>query len=371
MPTNIKNPLRTGYTTGSCAAAAAKACATLLIQGHRIQEVTISLPSGDYLTLPVADCHAEPDGGAVATVVKDAGDDPDITNGMSICARVRIIQSGVISIDGGQGIGRVTEPGLKIPVGAAAINPIPLAMIEQNMRESLPSNLGAEILIFAPDGEEIAKKTYNPRLGIIGGISIIGTTGIVRPMSEEAWKQSLALELSVVYNRGFESCVFAFGHYGERFAIENLGVKKDRVVVVSNFLGFMIDEACKLGFHQILLIGHIGKVVKIAGGIFHTHSRIADARMEILCCLAGLAGAEPDVLRDLYGCTLTSQAIQILEANHLQAVYSLITQCSSRKMHRYSYEKIQFGTVLFDDGNRLLNIDENGRRMIEDMKKIR
>lgn len=367
MPDQNKKLLRTGYTTGSCAAAAAKACGILLAANQTPHEATITLPSGGHLRIPVASCHAEPDGSAFATVIKDAGDDPDITNGIAICARVRLNPGGLIAIDGGQGIGRITAPGLKIPIGAAAINPVPLSMIEQNIREILPDDMGAEILIFAPEGEEIAKKTYNPRLGIIGGISIIGTTGIVRPMSEDAWKQSLALELSVVYNRGHKTCVFAFGNYGESYAIDQLAIDKEQIVIISNFLGYMIDEARQLGFHEILLIGHIGKVVKVAGGIFHTHSRTADGRMEILCCMAGLAGADQIILQALYGCSLTSQAIQILEAHRLQAVYRLITQSSSNKMHQYAYQKIRFGTVLFDDNSRLLDIDENGKRMIDSM----
>ena len=282
--------LRKGYTTGSCATAAAKVAALMVLRQHLIHQVSIVTPSGVTLCLNVESPHIE-GRQAIAAIRKDGGDDVDATHGMLIFARVTLNDSGEITLQGGEGVGTVTCKGIGLPVGSAAINRTPRHTIESVVREAIGPARGADIEIFAPEGEERAQKTYNARLGILGGISIIGTTGIVTPMSEESWKRSLSLELEIKRAAGLERVVLVPGNHGERFVREQMGIDTQVVVTMSNFVGYMIEEAVRLGYRHIVLIGHPGKLIKIAAGIFHTHSHIADARMETLVAHLALLAA--------------------------------------------------------------------------------
>ncbi|EDV0150088.1 cobalamin biosynthesis protein CbiD, partial [Salmonella enterica subsp. enterica] len=242
------------------------------------------------------------------------GDDIDATHGMLIFARVALNDSGVITLDGGEGVGRVTKVGVGLPIGDAAINKTPRQTIEAAVREAIGPNRGADVTIFAPEGEERAKKTYNGRLGILGGISVIGTSGIVTPMSEESWKRSLSIELEMKRAQGMTRVFLVPGNHGERFVSEQLGLNGAYVVTMSNFVGYMLQEATRLKFEQVVILGHFGKLVKIAAGIFHTHSHIADARMETLIANLALIGAPLSLLQEVDGCTTTEAAIELINA---------------------------------------------------------
>lgn len=318
-------PLRKGYTTGSCATAAAKVAALMVLRQHVIHQVSIVTPSGVTLNLSVELPQIEGQQ-AVAAIRKDGGDDVDATHGMLIFARVTLNDSGEIVLRGGEGVGTVTRKGVGLPPGSAAINRTPRQTIEAAVREAIGPARGAEVEIFAPEGEARAQKTYNARLGILGGISILGTTGIVTPMSEESWKRSLSLELEIKRAAGLTRVVLVPGNHGERFVREQLGIDSEVVVTMSNFVGYMLDEAVRLGFQHIVLIGHPGKLIKIAAGIFHTHSHIADARMETLVAHLALLGAPLDLLTQVSDCDTTEAAMEHIDAFGYQRIYNHLAE---------------------------------------------
>lgn len=318
-------PLRKGYTTGSCATAAAKVAALMVLRQHIIHQVSIVTPSGVTLNLNVEVPQIEGQQ-AVAAIRKDGGDDVDATHGMLIFARVTLNDSGEIVLRGGEGVGTVTRKGVGLPLGSAAINRTPRQTIEAAVREAIGPARGADVEIFAPEGEARAQKTYNARLGILGGISILGTTGIVTPMSEESWKRSLSLELEIKRAAGLTRVVLVPGNHGERFVREQLGIDSDVVVTMSNFVGYMLDEAVRLGFRHIVLIGHPGKLIKIAAGIFHTHSHIADARMETLVAHLALLGAPLELLTLVSDCDTTEAAMEHIDAFGYQRIYNHLAE---------------------------------------------
>ncbi len=273
--------MRFGYTTGSCATAAAKAAAIGLFHGNIPDEVEIDTPTGIKLWLKITDKQLS-DNSADCAVQKDAGDDPDVTNGCSIHARVERNFTQTIEIDGGKGVGRVTKPGLQVPVGHAAINPVPRRMVENAVREVIGKNAGAKVIVSVPNGRALGERTFNPKLGIIGGISIIGTTGIVRPMSEDAFKTSLLCGLDIARGIGYETVVLVPGGLGERAILNLVNIPKDQIIQISNFVGFMLDAARDRHFKKIILAGHPGKLVKLLRGDFHTHSAISKPANDIL-----------------------------------------------------------------------------------------
>ena len=310
--------LRRGYTTGSCAAAAAAAAAQYLRTGQVPAAVRIDTPGGIPLTLPVEQAALE-EGAAVCGICKDAGDDPDVTDGCLICARVSRLPAGEFLVEGGPGVGRVTRPGLEQPVGAAAINRVPRRMIEGELRRAAAQFIpqtGLQAEIFVPEGQALAQRTYNPRLGILGGISILGTTGLVEPMSEAALVETIHRELDLLYAQSPGPVLVCPGSYGEAFC-RGLGLDLGRSVLCSNFLGETVDYAAYLGFEGLLLVGHLGKLCKLAGGIFQTHSKVADARMEILTAHAALCGADRPLLEGLMDCTTTDAALVLLDRSGL------------------------------------------------------
>ncbi|MCR4319271.1 MAG: cobalt-precorrin-5B (C(1))-methyltransferase CbiD [Candidatus Brocadiaceae bacterium] len=273
--------MRFGYTTGSCAAAAAKAAAIGLFTGNIPGEVEINTPAGVKLRLKVHHRQLSANEAACA-VQKDAGDDPDVTNGCYIYAKIKRIFTQTIEIDGGEGVGRVTKPGLQVPVGHAAINPVPRRMIEGAVKEVIGNGCGLKIVISVPDGKALGEKTFNPKLGIIGGISIIGTTGIVRPMSEDAFKTSLLCGLDIAKGIGYETVVLVPGSLGERSILNLFNIPKDQVIQISNFVGFMLTAAGQRNFKRIILAGHPGKLAKLLRGDFQTHSTVSMPANDIL-----------------------------------------------------------------------------------------
>ena len=361
---------RKGYTTGSCATAAAKVAALMVLRQQVINQVSIVTPSGVTLRLNVEQpliCGQQ----ASAAIRKDGGDDVDATHGMLIFAQVALNDSGSISIVGGEGVGTVTRKGIGLPVGSSAINRTPLHTIEEAVREVIGPERGAEIVIFAPEGEERAQKTYNGRLGILGGISIIGTTGIVTPMSEESWKRSLALELEMKRAQGMTSVILVPGNHGERFVQEQMQLNGDRVVTMSNFVGYMLQETQRLGFRRVVLVGHLGKLIKVAAGIFHTHSHIADGRMETLVTRLALMGAPRELLQAVFECSTTEAAMELIEQHGLQAVYNDIAQaiCARiNQMLRFAVQPLQCDAVLFSFDNIVLGSNRPVNDIVADLR---
>lgn len=326
--------LRYGYTTGSSATAATKAALMYLLDDskHDIPEVTIKLPSGNSLTISVNSLEKK-ENSVLASVIKDGGDDPDVTHGLEIYSKVSLRNDSKINIFGGIGVGKVTKKGLPIAPGNSAINPVPLKMIRETVEEMLPEGLGADVEIFVPKGEETAKKTLNAKLGIIGGISILGTTGIVKPMSEESWKASLAIELKMALeNAGNGEAIFLFGNRGKQYLSDNFEGNTSQAIVISNFVGYMFDRACEFEAKKIYFIGELGKFVKVAGGIFHTHSRVSDAKMEILTANALLVGESTENMKKIMASNTTEEATKYIEKTE---VYNLLAEKAKQKCEEY------------------------------------
>ncbi|MFB0954936.1 MAG: cobalt-precorrin-5B (C(1))-methyltransferase CbiD [Aeromonadaceae bacterium] len=360
---------RKGYTTGSCATAAAKVAATMLLTQQIQHQVSIQTPAGVPLRLAVEAPLIEGDA-AMAAIRKDGGDDVDATHGMLIHARVCWRADQQISIDGGDGIGRVTRAGIGLDLGLAAINKTPRQTIEAAVREVIGPQRGADVLIFAPDGVERAKQTYNDRLGILGGISIIGTTGIVTPMSEESWKRSLAIELEQKRTEGLRQVILVPGNHGERFVREHLPGHHHQVVTMSNFVGYMLQESQRLQFERVVLAGHLGKLIKVAAGIFHTHSHVADGRLETLVTHLALMGVPHDLLRRVYECTTTEAAMSLIAEHGLDAVYDRLAAKVAQQvaqMLRYARQPLACDVVLFSLDNQLLGANRPLAAIAEDL----
>ncbi|MGI6545257.1 MAG: cobalt-precorrin-5B (C(1))-methyltransferase CbiD [Fastidiosipilaceae bacterium] len=329
---NVDNKnLRSGFTTGSAATAAATASAMLLVGDDLPNDriIPVRTPGGERLRLKV-DTIERLEQGYRCCVVKDGGDDPDVTTGLSVCAVVALNDDkGVVRFQAGEGVGIVTLPGLKIPPGEPAINPVPREMIRRAVEPYLPEGHGFLVELSVPGGDEVAHRTFNPRLGIEGGISIIGTTGIVRPMSEEAWKDSLAEELRVAraVSRS-DSIILSFGNQSEISILRHEDICVDgegnaiRSVMCSNFVGFMLRKAAECGFKRVIISGPLGKIIKVSAGIFYTHSHVADARAELVVANAALMGVSLDTLNRLAECRTTDAALDILATQSLAKSFS-------------------------------------------------
>lgn len=317
--------LRTGFTTGTCAAAAAKAAAIQLIGESNPDEVEIGLPDGSRVRLPLSFLRSTGIG-AEAGVQKDAGDDPDITDGIMVIASVSWTDGESVELDAGEGVGIVTKPGLSAPQGGPAINPVPQQMIRAAVREA--TNKGVRVVISVPGGREIAEKTFNPRLGVIGGISILGTTGIVRPFSNAALRDALVCSLDVAAANGVTSPVFVPGHIGERAARKHFILSLEQVVEVSNEWGFMLDRAAGYPFTRLLILGHPGKLAKLCAGEYDTHSSKSGSAVPIVAKLIeetfggiptesttveGLFAALNPGDRNRFGCILAEKLREIVQ----------------------------------------------------------
>lgn len=339
--------MRKGFTTGSCAAAAAKAAAMGAVGGAIPDKVEISLPSGRRVQFKIHDRKVLNGRGRCA-VVKDAGDDPDVTNGMKVVAEVMILTNDEINVCGGDGVGTVTKPGLQVPVGEAAINPVPRAMIRREVEGVLAPGTGARVVISVPGGDKIAQKTFNPRLGILGGISILGTTGIVEPKSVEACKASLVCALDLARAEGFDTVCLTPGNIGER-GVRALGiVGDDQIVQTSNYVGFMLDETVKRGFTQIILAGHPGKLAKLIQGQFMTHHSQASTACGVVARIAGEHGLSGRALEEAAQSSTIEGIIQIVgregRMDILNAVSERIRQAVEEKIKRAASVRV----ILFD-----------------------
>ena len=353
----IKNnkKLAFGYTTGTCAAAAAKAAALMLFTRQQPEYVDIMTPKGIPLHLKVEDARLEEDL-AVCAVQKDAGDDPDVTHGAYIYAKVKLGEAGssvAVKLDGGIGVGRVTKPGLEQAVGEAAINKVPRQMIKQAVLQickewDYSGDIFVEISV--PQGEELAKRTFNPRLGIMGGISILGTSGIVEPMSEQALISSIQLEMKMQRNNGWDYLLISPGNYGAAFLEDNFSIDRDKVIKCSNYVGETLDAAVDLGYKGLVLAGNIGKFIKVAGGIMNTHSRNSDSRMEILAANAFKAGADAVVVSEILEALTAEEGIGILKKyNLLEATMKLVMEKIYFYMNNRTYGNLELGIIVFSN----------------------
>jgi len=364
--------LRCGYTTGSCAAAAAKAASIMLLSGEIQHEVVIDTPKGIKLALAVEDIVFDYEGVSCA-IKKDGGDDIDCTSGIKIYARVQKSMEGV-QIEGGAGIGKVTRKGLACAVGEAAINPVPRKMIQQCLKEVAEKysyDKGFNVVISVPGGEEKAKETFNPRLGIIGGISILGTSGIVEPMSEKAIIDTIRLEIDSKIASGTKILLICPGNYGRNFAELNFGIDIDEGVKCSNFIGETLDYAVFKGIKKILLIGHAGKLTKIAAGVMNTHSLVADCRNEIFAAHAALAGADKKKVSQLMNAVTTDEMDTLLQKWGLASTVwnSILDKVKFHINHR-TKEKCRVEIVIFTNGSGAFLQTTGAQELISELRNF-
>ncbi len=351
--------LKYGITTGATAAAAAKAAVIAALK-EPVDRVVIPTPIGLRFEVPVKYSRKLAKDTAEAITVKDAGEDIDVTDKMEITATVKLTNDGKITIKSGEGIGKVTKPGLQVPIGEGAINPVPKSMISEAVKEVLPPGIGVEILISAPEGANIAKKTMNAKLGIAGGISILGTTGVVKPLSLEACRRSLVPQIDVALAKGYNRILFVPGNIGERIAKQQFGVPEDAIVQTGDFVGYMLDKAVSKGVKEIIVLGHSGKLVKLAANIFNTHHKVGDARNEVIASYAGAVGAKTETINELLEANTTDEATEILrQAKLLEATYNRIAARVNQRVSDRVENKIKISVVIVAMDGKVLGMDEN------------
>ena len=371
----IKNQkkLRLGITTGTCSAVAAQAAAMKLLLDVESHTVTLRTPKGMTVSVPVYLLEADSKK-ASYKVIKDSGDDPDVTNGTDVCVTVEFVKQRAceqkdgsqdrscaftsesfpyLTLDGGIGIGRVTKEGLEQAVGQAAINRVPRQMIFAAVADVCEKANVCEplhITVWMPEGETLAKRTFNPKLGIEGGLSILGTSGILEPMSEQAIVATIETEIRQLHAVGEEKVLVTPGNYGQAYASEYLGLDLAKSVKSSNFIGDTIDLAISYSMKDFLLVGNIGKLVKLAAGIFNTHSKVADGRGEIFAVHAAMAGAGADVVQEIYNCINTDRMLDVVEREGLrEAVMQSILAAIEKHVAGRIGDAMRFGVIVFSE----------------------
>lgn len=373
-----KKELRKGFTTGSCGAAAAKAALYMLLTGSVKDEIEIITPGGAVFRTEVKDIFRE--GNRVrCAVVKDGGDDPDVTTGLHVTAEVRAEERGdgalEIQIEGGPGVGRVTLPGLDQPVGNAAINRVPRQMIEKELTEVaelLDFRGRIRVILSVPGGEAAAERTFNPRLGIEGGISILGTTGIVEPMSTRAILDTIRVELNQRKALGDRIAAVSPGNYGLNFMKETYGYDLNRSVKCSNYVGDTVDMVREMGFRGMLLTGHIGKLIKVSGGIMNTHSKEGDARMELLAAGVIRAGGSTDTLRGILNCRVTEEALGIIQGESPELLRKSMESVMDRILYylrKRAGKELPVECILYSNEFGLLAASPGAMDMLEELRK--
>ena len=363
--------LRCGYTTGTCAALGAAGAARLLLTGRTPDSVVLRTPKGLVVEVAPLFCRTTA-AGAECAIEKDGGDDVDVTTGLAIVATVELRpESPDICIDGGVGVGRVTKPGLDQPVGAAAINHVPRQMITDALRWEAASadyHGGFAVILSIPEGEAVAKRTFNPHIGVMGGLSILGTSGIVEPMSQQAILDTIQLEMNQAVLRAGspKRLILAPGNYGLDYLHETYpDFAVIPVVKTSNFIGDTLDMAASAGFEEVLLVGHVGKLVKVAGGILNTHSHTADCRTELFCTHAALCGAGRDTCAALYDAATTDACLDILDAAGLRApVLESLLQAIQLHLDRRAADAFRVGAVLFSNQHGPLGLTPTAKELL-------
>ena len=368
--------LKGGYTTGACLAAGAKAGAMIMQGEDPGDRVDIVALDGTPLQIPIASVELLAHGVKVE-IIKDAGDDPDITNGTSVFITFSFLTQEQLQpvygqsilykqilFEAGQGIGHATKPGLSLAVGEPAINPGPRQLVYNSIKDII-GDKACLVRVDIPAGTELATKTLNPVLGIEGGISVIGTTGVLRPMSEEAFKNSLVPQIEVAKAAGFTTQIFVPGKIGERIAT-SWGLPTEAMVQTSNFIGFMLEAGADHGLERILLFGHIGKLAKVAAGVFHTHNRVGDARLEVLAAYSAAKGMPAEGVQRILQAVTTEEALPVIEEYGLQSVYQVIAARASYRAERLLFSRLQVGTVLVTLQGKLLGMDEKAKEIGRD-----
>lgn len=353
--------LRCGYTTGSCSAGAAKAATIMLFDKEKeLLEIEILSPKNIKINIPIQKINKGEDY-VECTILKYSGDDPDITNGIEIKARVREINddeetkniyqdfneiedTDVVVLKSGIGIGTVTKEGLFVKKGEYAINPVPRKMIKEEVMSVLKNGQRVEVTISVPKGEEIAKKTFNPRLGIKGGISILGTSGIVYPMSEDALKSSIKLEIKQKALNN-ERLVLTFGNLGENYCKE-VGFNNSEIVICSNYIGFALDTCVSCKIKSVVVVGHIGKMSKIAYGCFNTHSRVNGVRLEVFALELALLGYDISLINQILDQKTTEGAVKLLGKGY-DKLYENIGNKILKKIKEYVYDEIDIEVIIY------------------------
>lgn len=373
-----------GYTTGSCATAATKAALTMFLRKKTIDKIEIGTPKGIDLTIDIDNAEIG-ESYALCSVKKDGGDDIDVTHKMDIFSKVEIISKESVpqfcaakkleylEITSGKGIGKVTKKGLTTEVGRPAINPVPLKMICEEVEKvvgeleiDIYEYLNGKVLlvtIYAPEGEKIAKNTFNPNLGIVGGISIIGTSGIVEPMSDEGWKKSLSAELAIKKAEGLSEIILVPGNIGYDKMVNQFGCNPDSIVKMSNFIGYMLMECKRMEFSKLTIAGHIGKLIKLSAGIMNTHSRVADARNDIMVSNLALIGCERNILEEVYGCLTTDAMIPIIKEHNMEKVFGILAEKAAKRAWKYlrdGKEKIEIEVYMFSMDGEVLGHGKAG-----------
>ena len=360
-----ENKVKTGVTTGSLATATALASLQkVLNQKLNIKNVDIITPI-KTLNIIIKSCKMISKNKAESSSVKYPYNDPDVTVGLDIVSTVELCDKkdkfeANIQIYGGKGVGIITKPGLQIPIGEAAINPIPRKMIKENLEKILPPNKVAKVIISIPNGEQISSKTMNPRLGIVNGISILGTTGIARSMDNTAYKNSIVTQIDVAIAENVENLVFVPGNIGEKLALKDLNVKKGEIIQTGNFIGFMFEEAKKRGISSFTLFGHIGKLVKLAGGIFNTKHAVADGRCEIFAAHAALVGCGKEVIVKIFEAKTTEEIINILKKEKLdtRVLNSIVYAIKRKCLNRFDLE---LNVIIVDMEGNILNTNYDNK----------
>lgn len=386
-----KAGLKRGFTTGTCAAGAAGAAAAMLLTGTIKTTAQVKTPKGTVVTLRLLDMEIKKERVSCG-VRKDAGDDPDVTHQTMIYASVeyykgyleeergeeRFYRQGNLFLTGGRGIGLITKPGLACPVGKHAINPVPRQMIFKEVEEAaLLADFEGRLLvrISIPEGERLAAKTFNPRLGIVGGLSVLGTSGIVEPMSEAALKASIRLELHMKAVAGMKAIILTPGNYGERFLKENLGLSLSQGVRCSNYIGETVEMAEGEGLDGILFVGHMGKLIKVAGGVFNTHSKYGDRRMEILWdCTKGYCEdwdeEERRRLKErILGSNTTESATEALEeAGIRKPVMETVADRIREQIMKWHGDPVRVEAVVFSNGGGSLGMTAGALEFIRELR---
>ncbi len=346
-----------GYTTGSCAAGAAKGAAYGLFQGAIPDTVDLTTPADVKLKLSLIHRRVGKDF-AECAVRKYSGDDPDVTNGCEVYVRVTRSEANGIRFMGGDGVGLVTKPGLQIPQGEPAINPVPRSMIKGSLKEVLGKHGGLDIIVSVPGGKKLAKKTFNGRLGIVDGISIIGTTGIVRPMSLDSFKVSLLCGLDVAKAAGHDSIVLVPGSIGETGFLKHFNISKYQVIQMSNFVGFMLDEAVKRGFSNVIIGGHPGKLAKLIRGDFNTHSSKSKPANDILIKIFKREKIGSALINELNDSSTVEGMVKIIKEHNDMQVFDRIADDVQSAADRNISSKAKIGTILFDMRKNIIGVSK-------------